>query len=146
MRAISTIALLVLLIASSQTALSGASAESAKPETPDFGPHVRIFDPSMTNIQSRIDDIFRQQERSQFASNRYALFFKPGQYDLDVQVGFYTQVLGLAREDHPFYMNGCLEGFPRPETVAAAMFWKIKRAPMAEVRYSPPKPPFFGLF
>ena len=54
--------------------------------------------------------------------------------------------LPLARKDHPFYMNGCLEGFPRPETFSAAILWKIKRAPMAEVCYSPPKPPFFGQF
>jgi hypothetical protein len=33
---------------------------------PDFGPNVSIFDPSMTNIQSRVDAIFKQQERNQF--------------------------------------------------------------------------------
>ena len=29
---------------------------------PDFGPNVLVFDPSMTNIQSRLDAIFREQD------------------------------------------------------------------------------------
>jgi hypothetical protein len=69
---------------------------------------VLIFDASMTEMQSRIDEIFRQQERSQFGSNRYALFFKPGKYDLDVQVGFYTQVLGLGRTPDDVAITGAV--------------------------------------
>ncbi len=81
-------------------AADGQSAPAATPSgpgqaAPDFGPNVLVFDPSMTKIQSQIDEVFRQQERSQFGPNRYALLFKPGKCDLDVQVGFYTQVLGL---------------------------------------------------
>jgi hypothetical protein len=73
--------------------LSGATAAIAA--SPDFGPNVLIFDPSQTNIQQRVDDIFRQQERNQFGGQRYALLFEPGVYHLDVQVGFYTQVMGV---------------------------------------------------
>ena len=62
---------------------------------PDFGPNVLIFDPSMTTIQSRIDAVFKKQERAQFGPDRYAYLFKPGKYNLDVQVGYYMQVLGL---------------------------------------------------
>src|SRR5262249_51108830 len=36
-----------------------------------------------------------RQQSSQFGTNRYAYFFKPGSYSLDVKVGFYMQVLGL---------------------------------------------------
>lgn len=64
---------------------------------PDFGPNVLIFDPSMSQgaMQSQLASVFKRQEHSQFGTNRYAYFFKPGQYQLDVNVGFYTQVLGL---------------------------------------------------
>ena len=34
----------------------------------------------------------------QFSNNRYALFFLPGEYELDVRVPFYMQVAGLGRE------------------------------------------------
>jgi hypothetical protein len=66
-------------------------------DVPDFGPNVLIFDPSMPNIQQRIDAVFAKQEKGEFNSNRYAYLFKPGKYDLDVQVGFYMQVMGLGQ-------------------------------------------------
>ncbi|MBN2594838.1 MAG: hypothetical protein JXA81_15130, partial [Sedimentisphaerales bacterium] len=64
---------------------------------PDFGPNVLIFKPDMPmdTIQSRVSEIFSRQERSQFGPGRYAFLFHPGQYNLDVNVGFYTEVLGL---------------------------------------------------
>ncbi len=66
---------------------------------PDFGPNVLIFDPSMSmsSIQSQLDGVYAQQDAAQFGTGRYAYFFKPGQYALDVKVGFYTQVVGLGR-------------------------------------------------
>ena len=126
MKAILTIPVLVLLIASLRTANAAANAESAKPETPDFGPHVLIFDPSMTDMQSRIDEVFRQQERSQFGSNRYALLFKPGNYDLDVQVGFYTQVLGLGRTPDDVAITGAVRCKARwmANNNATCNFWR----------------------
>jgi hypothetical protein len=66
--------------------------------TPNFGPNVLIFDPTMTNIQSQLNSVFSQQQYNQFGTQRYALLFKPGYYsNLDVDVGFYTQVLGLGQ-------------------------------------------------
>jgi hypothetical protein len=66
----------------------------------NFGPNVFIFDPSMpmTTIQNKLDSIFAAQENSEFGSSRYAYFFKPGQYtNLDVNLGYYTQVIGLGQ-------------------------------------------------
>ncbi|KUM98982.1 coagulation factor 5/8 type domain-containing protein [Streptomyces cellostaticus] len=65
--------------------------------TPDLGPNVVVFDPSMSSsaIQSKLDTVFKQQETNQFGSQRYAVLFKPGAYSADVNVGFYTQVSGL---------------------------------------------------
>lgn len=61
----------------------------------DLGPNVLIFSPTQTNMQQRFDAIFRQQERNQFGPQRYALLFKPGQYHLDAQAGFYMEIAGL---------------------------------------------------
>ncbi len=97
----------VLALTISGSALSHFGAV-ADPSVPDFGPNVLIFDPSMTNIQSRLDAIFSQQERAQFGSNRYACFFKPGKYDLDVQVGFYTQVAGLGKSPDDVAITGAV--------------------------------------
>jgi hypothetical protein len=65
---------------------------------PDFGPSVLIFDPTMTNIQSQIDSIYSQQKYNQFGTQRSALLFKPGQYtNVDIPLGYYTQVIGLGQ-------------------------------------------------
>src|SRR5258706_269878 len=47
-------------------------------DSPDFGPNVLIFDPSMgtSAIQAKLDDVFNRQQTSQFGSGRYAYFFK----------------------------------------------------------------------
>ena len=63
----------------------------------DFGPNVLILDPNMSSneVQSKVDTVFRTQESNQFGQQRYAIFFKPGAYQANVQVGFYTTVHGL---------------------------------------------------
>jgi hypothetical protein len=77
-------------------------------ETMDFGPNVLIFDPSMTNIQERVDAVFHKQEKNQFGPERYALLFKPGNYKVDVQVGFYTQVSGLGKSPDGVAITGAV--------------------------------------
>jgi hypothetical protein len=79
-------------------------------DTPHFGPNVLIFDPSMPTgkVQSTLDAIFQQQEKSEFGSNRYAILFKPGHYSLDVQVGYYTQILGLGRSPDDVEITGAV--------------------------------------
>jgi hypothetical protein len=75
---------------------------------PDFGPNVFIFNPSSKTIQTTIDATFATQERGEFNSNRYAFLFKPGKYDLDVQVGFYTQVAGLGQSPDDVAITGAV--------------------------------------
>jgi hypothetical protein len=79
----------------------------ARTAAPDFGPNVLLFDPSTPDIQPRLDAIFAQQQRAQFSPNRYALLFKPGQYKLDVQIGYYM---------HP--------GRPRPAARRRSHRWR----------------------
>lgn len=76
-------------------ALAVLARDGARAAEPDFGPRVLIFEPSAADIGQRIQAVFQEQERAQFGSGRYALLFKPGRYELDVPVGFYTHVAGL---------------------------------------------------
>nr|WP_093787823.1 RICIN domain-containing protein [Actinacidiphila guanduensis] len=65
--------------------------------TPDFGPNVTVFDPSMSTsaIQSTINSVYNAQVNNEFGTQRNALLFTPGTYNVDVPVGYYTQVAGL---------------------------------------------------
>ena len=77
---------------------------------PDFGPNVLIFDPSMSKdtIQGKLDDVYGKQDGAQFGPDRYAYFFKPGKYDLDVKIGFYTQALGLGQSPDDVSITGAV--------------------------------------
>ncbi|WTR18921.1 RICIN domain-containing protein [Streptomyces sp. NBC_00138] len=92
---------------------SGGGTTTTPPPTgdnPDLGPNVVIFDPSMSasSIQTKLNSIFSQQQTNQFGSQRYAVFFKPGTYSADVNVGFYTQVAGLGLSPDNVTINGAV--------------------------------------
>ncbi|MFK0244064.1 RICIN domain-containing protein [Amycolatopsis azurea] len=93
---------------------SGAQSFRLTPVTgtanPDLGPNVLVFDPGMSQsaIQSQVNSVFSQQETNQFGTNRKALLFKPGSYNVDVNVGFYTQVLGLGLSPDNVTINGAV--------------------------------------
>ncbi len=78
--------------------------------TPNFGSNVYIFDPTMSSstIQNTLTSIFNQQQSNQFGTSRYALLFKPGVYNVDVNIGFYTQVLGLGYLPDDVTINGAV--------------------------------------
>ena len=129
MNSISFAALTAALVLSSRNVsisetVSDASRSVQSPVS-DFGPNVLIFDPSMTNIQSRLDAIAGQQERNQFGANRYAYLFKPGNYDLDVRVGFYVQVLGLGKSPDDVAITGAVRSkAPWRNGNATINFWR----------------------
>ncbi|MDQ6634838.1 MAG: coagulation factor 5/8 type domain-containing protein [Gemmatimonadota bacterium] len=83
------------------------SAQSPR-TTPYFGPNVTIFDPATPKaiIQARLDTIFALQESSQFGERRFAVLFRPGTYDVDARIGFYTQVSGLGLLPDDVVING----------------------------------------
>jgi hypothetical protein len=90
-------------------ALSGGAAAA----TPDLGPNVIVFDPSMptSQIQATVDTIASKQVSNQFGTDRYALLFKPGTYGsssdpLNFQVGYYTSIAGLGRSPGDVVING----------------------------------------
>jgi hypothetical protein len=98
------------------------------PGTPDLGPNVSVFDPSMpaSQIQSRLDQVFAQQEENQYGEQRYALLFKPGTYNVSANVGFFTQVAGLGLTPGSVNINGAVhvEADWFPPQNATHNFWR----------------------
>ncbi|GAB2582664.1 RICIN domain-containing protein [Kribbella endophytica] len=98
------------------------------PGTPDLGPNVSVFDPSTpaSQIQSRLDQVFNQQEENQYGEQRYALLFKPGTYNVSANVGFFTQVAGLGLTPDSVNINGAVhvEADWFPPQNATHNFWR----------------------
>ncbi|MBV9795397.1 MAG: hypothetical protein JO016_15825 [Actinobacteria bacterium] len=83
--------------------------------TPNFGPNVYVFTPSMpqSQIQATVNAIATQQIPNQFGTQRYALLFEPGTYGsaadpLSFQVGYYTEVAGLGSSPKDVTINGSI--------------------------------------
>ena len=92
---------------------------------PDFGPNVLVFDPSMKDIQARIGPIAAKQKDAQFGDARYAYLFKPGTYNVDVQVGYYVQVLGLGRTPDDVVITGNVRSNSTlPQNNVTCAFWR----------------------
>jgi hypothetical protein len=129
--------------------LPGMAAGGAKP---DFGPNVLIFDAKMpaAAIQKQIDTVYATEQHNEFGPERYALLFLPGEYKVDVPVGFYTEVMGLGRSPDGVHIAGdvhadasarnnnatttfwrAVENFsvtPTGGTVPGAMQWAVSQA------------------
>ena len=93
---------------------------------PDFGPNVLVFNPSMpaAAMQEKIDKIWAVQGNNQFGSERNALLFLPGSYQLDISIGFYTQVLGLGTSPDQVTIAGNVKAGPARGNGALVTFWR----------------------
>jgi hypothetical protein len=80
----------------------------SQPASPGLGPNVDVFDPSMpaSSIQSTLDSVFNTQKLNQFGTQRYALLFKPGTYNVEANIGYYTSIQGLGRNPDDVQING----------------------------------------
>ncbi len=111
------------LLAGCGTLMAHAKATAS----PAFGANVLVFDPSMSPaaIQSQIDKVYAEQEHSEFGIERYALLFLPGQYHVDVPIGFYSQVLGLgATPDAVQIIGNVHSDASLPHNNATCTFWR----------------------
>jgi hypothetical protein len=126
--------LLAVALACGFAAGSAAGAPPA-PAAPDFGPNVKIFDPSMSTAQIRatLDAIATEQVANQFGTQRYALLFMPGTYGsatdpLNFQVGYYTDVAGLGSSPNDVTVNGAVNTFDQCDVThfctALTNFWR----------------------
>jgi hypothetical protein len=134
------VALLVVLsgAATAGAAPAATAAATAGATTPDFGPNVIIFDPSMPvgEIQATADAIHARQVDNEMGTDRFALLFKPGVYGTDahplqLKVGYYTEVAGLGASPSDVVINGKVEVYNRcladngtGNCVALVNFWR----------------------
>ncbi|MCX2719756.1 coagulation factor 5/8 type domain-containing protein [Lentiprolixibacter aurantiacus] len=96
-----------------------------------FGKNVLVFDNSMDmdHIRETLHALHQQQQYNEFGSERYALLFKPGNYDLDVTVDYYVQALGLGRYPGDVVINGSVQSITTTSGNGVAnkvttMFWR----------------------
>jgi hypothetical protein len=90
------------------TVTSVATGCTNQSNTPNFGPNVYVFDPSMSSasIQSTLDSVFNTQKLNQFGTQRYSLLFKPGTYSNTANIGYYTSIQGLGQNPDDVTING----------------------------------------
>lgn len=100
-----------LFAATVLTSCQTSEAHKNSTTAPDFGKNVIIMDPSMpsTEIQDKLDVLYKQQESNQFGPERYAVLFKPGVYHNKVKLGFYTQLLGLGEHPDDVLLQGGIQ-------------------------------------
>src|SRR5580698_7806099 len=103
----------------------GASVIAQQP-TPDFGPNVQVFSPSMPpkDIQAQIDKVYAVQQRNEFGPERNALLFLPGDYKVNVPIGFYTEVIGLGASPDDVRITGDVRAEPVRGNNATVTFWR----------------------
>jgi hypothetical protein len=111
--------------------LVSANAQTPPPprlaSQPQFGDNVLLFDPRMpaATIQSQIDKVYAIQQHSEFGAARYALLFLPGEYHVDIPIGFYTQVLGLGASPDAVHIIGNVHSDASlPRNNATCTFWR----------------------
>ncbi|MDV6374571.1 hypothetical protein [Deinococcus arenicola] len=80
---------------------------------------------STAEIQAAVSAIYAQQVNAEFGKERYALFLKPGTYGtpdkpLLIDVGYYTEVVGLGRSPGDVVINGHVNVYNRCLTTDAA--------------------------
>ena len=79
-------------------------SDSGQPNPPNWDTdRVKIFSPDDTDCQTVVDEIFEDVggycNNGEWSDSRYALMFKPGSHTCNVNVGYYTSVIGLG--DYP---------------------------------------------
>jgi hypothetical protein len=96
-----------------------------------FGKNVLVFDNTMDTegIRMTLQDLHEQQKYNQFGFERYALLFKPGNYDLDITVDYYVQAMGLGRYPSDVTINGSVQSITTTSSnnvsnKVTTMFWR----------------------
>jgi len=97
--------------------------------TDQLGRNVFIFEPGMdmNKIQALLDTIYKRQagRESEFNTNRIALLFKPGAYELDVKVGYYMHVIGLGDSPDDVVITGAVRSKSRSQRKhVLTNFWR----------------------
>lgn len=78
----------------------------------------------IATIQSQINAIYTIQQNNQFGTPRTAIFFKPGTYDIDIPVGFFTHVMGLGAFPDQVKVASVRSEAVLPNNNATQNFWR----------------------
>ncbi|MGK7295746.1 MAG: hypothetical protein ACNS61_07970 [Candidatus Wenzhouxiangella sp. M2_3B_020] len=92
-----------------------------------LGSRVLVFDDGMDMraIQSRLDALHERQKLDEFSDERFALLFKPGEYDLKVTVDYYMQAAGLGMTPGDVRINGAVQSVSSTSNnKVTTMFWR----------------------
>ncbi|HEY4355341.1 MAG TPA: coagulation factor 5/8 type domain-containing protein [Acidobacteriaceae bacterium] len=107
--------------------VSAANLFAAEPKQPDFGPNVLVFSPATptAEMQAAIDKIYATQQHNEFGPERNAIFFLPGEYKLDLPIGFYTEAAGLGATPDAVHITGNVRSDPASRNDnATTTFWR----------------------
>ncbi|CAK0900709.1 unnamed protein product, partial [Prorocentrum cordatum] len=107
-----------------------------QPNPPAWPRSVRVFGPedSAADIRSAVDEAYRvnggEGNNGEFSQHRFAFLFRPGEYDVEVPVGYYTQVAGLGRSPEDVVFSSekgvyCEEGSYNQDRGALTTFWRV---------------------
>lgn len=78
-----------------------------------------------STFRLKIDQVYLIQQHSEFGSARYALLFLPGEYRVDIPVGFYTEVIGLGTTPDAVHILGNVHSDASlPRNNATCTFWR----------------------
>jgi hypothetical protein len=102
-------------------------AAMAQVKAPDFGPNVDVFSPKsdVTEIQKKIDTVYSAQQHSEFGTQRNTFLFLPGQYHVEIPIGFYTQVVGVGATPDAVRITGNVHADASlPRNNATCTFWR----------------------
>lgn len=79
-------------------------AQAVEPNPPVWPSSVHVFGPESTDIDTTLQSIYVGQDL--YNMERHAVLFKPGVYDTDVPVGYYTTVHGLGESPEDVVIKG----------------------------------------
>ena len=80
-----------------------------QPNPPVFPASVVVFAPDDANITERMNErseVLNDRARGHFSSERLAFLFKPGRYDVEAKIGYYTSVTGLGASPDDVVFTG----------------------------------------
>lgn len=121
------IALLTVLSMTACFGFSEIATVDTRPFLSIFGDNVMLFSPGMDRdaIQRALDALHEQQANDEFSERRYALLFKPGDYDLDVTVDYYVQAAGLGQVPGDVRIKGAVQSTSSTtQNRVTIMFWR----------------------
>jgi len=121
--------------------------QCSEPNPPSWPSTVQVFGPetSPSDIQAKVDAAYAmnggQPDNGQFSQERFAFMFKPGRYNVDVPVGYYTAVHGLGKSPTDVVFTSakgvyCEEGQYAVSPGALNTFWRAAENFQTDANFS----------